>query len=142
VLVRFARPVGIPGADGEEAVLLQWSPVNPAESRLAYPDELPPSMYTLKRATPQSAMLRSEDPAGGGVAASLLVEFNPANVRRYAGRDLSREFVLMAPELLYNVNDTQFYTLDLDQTALPLPLEKGPTGPQPFADFHVIVVSP
>ena len=141
VLVRFARPVGI-GAGGEEAVLLQWSPVNPAESRLAYPDELPPSMYTLKRATPQSAMLLSEDPAGGGVAASLLVEFNPANVRRYAGRDLSREFVLMAPELLYNVNDTQFYTLDLAQTALPLPLEQGPTGPQPFADFHVIVVSP
>jgi len=142
VLVRFARPVGIPGVEGEEAVLLQWSPANPAESRLAYPDELPPSTYTLKRATPQSAMLLSKDPAGRGVAASLLVGFNPANVRRYAGRDLSREFVLMAPELLNNVNDTRFYTLDLDQTALPLPLEKGPTGPQPFADFHVIVVSP
>ena len=122
-------------------MLLQWSPVHPAESRLAFPEELPASKYTLKRATPQSVMLRAEDPFSGDVS-TLLVEFNPARVRPPYTGDLSTEFALLAPELLYNINDTQFYTLQLEQTALPLPLEQGPTGPQPFADFHVIVVSP
>jgi hypothetical protein len=136
VLVRFGRPVGIAG-DGEEAVLLEFSPTDPTQSRLAFPHDLPPARYTLTRATPQTALLRAEDPLGGEPS-SLLVEFAPAFVRAYAGRDLSGQFALLAPDLLYNVEDTRFYTLQLEQTALPLALEAGPTGPQSVADFHVI----
>ena len=140
VMLRFARPVGKRLEEGEEAVLVQWSPMNPAESRLAIPQELPAALYALKGATPQAATLLSEDGFGG--ASTLLVDLGSGTVRPPYPGDLSRNFVLLAPELLYNINDTQYYTLNLEQTALPLPLADGPTGPQPLADFHVIRVTP
>jgi hypothetical protein len=136
ILLRFARPVGLRPPEGQEAVLVQWSPVSAGESRLAFPEELPPALYELTWATPRAAMLRAADASGS--VSSLLVEFDPARARRYDARDLAIEFVLLAPELLYNVNDTRFYTLDLEQTALPRPLVDGPTGPAPVAAFHVL----
>jgi hypothetical protein len=140
VMLRFARPVGISAQEGEEAVLVQWSPMSAGESRLAIPQELPASLYTLKRATPQAAMLLSDDGFGG--SSTLLVELGPGTVRPPYPGDLSQNFALLAPEILYNIYDTQFYTLGLDKTALPLPLADGRTGPQPIADFHVIPIMP
>jgi hypothetical protein len=63
-----------------------------------------------------------------------------APCRPNSTRISAKDFTLLSPELLYNVNDTEFYTLALDKTALPLPLAPGPTGVQPVADFHVIVL--
>jgi len=80
-------------------------------------------------------MLSADDGFGG--ATTRLVEFSTATVRSYPS-DLSGQFALLVPELLYEVNETQFYTLDLEQTALPLPLAAGPTAPRPRADFHLI----
>jgi hypothetical protein len=140
ILLRFARPVGARPEEGEEALLVRWSPGSPAQSRLAYPDELAPALYALRSATPEAALLRADD--GSGNVASLLVEFEPARARTYPQRDLAEDFVLLAPELLYNVDDTRFYTLALEQTALPLPLADGPASPPSTSAFHVLTPAP
>jgi hypothetical protein len=131
VLILFGRPVGTSG--GEEGLLVRWSPAEPGRSALAYAEELPEGRYTQAFATPRATLLRNE-------GSSLVLDFERQRQVSYPGRDLTAEFVLLAPELLYNVASTHFHALDpeLRETPLPEALDGGPAVPGPTGAYHLI----
>lgn len=123
VATLFTRPAGPAG--GETGVLMLWSPEVPARSRRAASADLPPRYYSLRDATPEAALLTALDPASFD-AVTLLVDLDADTVRDLAADDLSAEYLLMGPGLLYSVTDTRFHSIDdLQPSALPLPLAAG-----------------
>ncbi|OGK81171.1 MAG: hypothetical protein A2050_05935 [Candidatus Rokubacteria bacterium GWA2_73_35] len=137
ILLRFGMSDGI--SAGEKARLVQWSPQDPTQTRQAFPWIEEAAVWSLQGATPRAAVLRKADFYEGN-ASSLVVDFQTQESQAYA-EDVTRSYVLLAPEFLYNVEDTRFHTLDtLAPTALPLPLAPAPAVPAPLAVYHLIVV--
>ena len=137
ILLRFGMSDGL--SAGEKARLVQWSPVDPTQTRLAFPEIQEAAVWSLQGATPRAAVLRKVD-FYTEEATSLVVDFQTAKGQAYA-EDVTRSYVLLAPEFLYNVEDTRFHTLDtLAPTALPLPLAPAPAVPAPLAAYHLIVL--
>jgi hypothetical protein len=138
VLLLFGTPVGVRD-EGEESLLVHWSPQVPADTRLAFPEALPAAHYTLQAATPRAALVRSLDPASGR-ASSLLFDLDRRSMTEFPDRDLAQQYVLLPPHYLYNIEDTQFHTSDatLARTPLPIPLAAGPAIPAPTASYHLI----
>jgi hypothetical protein len=136
VLVMFLRPTGVQ-LEQAEAVLARWVPE--AQSQLALSDELPArALYTLVGATSNAGLLTAvELPSFENV--TLLLNAATNTTRTLARADLSAQYVLLAPTLLYNVEDTHFHTLD-DLSESNLPLALAPADPvSPFdATFHVV----
>jgi hypothetical protein len=139
VLMLFGRPVGIAGPPDEEAMLVRWAPEAPGGSALAFAEELPPAPNRLHFATPRAALVgdaRLED----GTPASLLIDLTQNQVTSFRERDLAAEYVLLGPEFLLNLDDTQFHTPDLTltRTVLPVPLAPSAPTPAPDAAYHLI----
>jgi hypothetical protein len=134
-LLLFTRPVGVRD-EGEEGVLVRWSPEDPARTGLAYGRPLPPAEYRLEAATPEAALLAAVDPTARPF--SMLIDLVSGQSTTYPGRDLGAEYALLAPIHLYNIGDTHFHTNgpDLSETAIPPALAPGP--PAPAAAYGLI----
>ncbi len=136
VLVMFLRPTGVQ-PEKAEAVLARWVPEG--QSALAFPDELPArAFYALIGATSQAGLITAlELPSFESV--TLLVDSVTNTARTVARDDLSTQYVLLAPTLLYNVEDTHFHTLDdLGESNLPVALAPADSVSPFDATFHVV----
>jgi hypothetical protein len=132
VLLHFGRAVGIRA--GEQALLVRWSAAEPSQSRLLLPEPLPEDSYTLQSTTPQAAVLSAS-------SHTVLVDFDRQSVETFSDPDLSRQYVLLPPKLLYNIEDTRFHTIPaLRRTALPAPLVPAAPTPSPLGAYHLIRV--
>jgi hypothetical protein len=136
-IVLFGRPIGI--SLGEEGVLARWNPERTDRAGLAYEQELFPSSWKLLSATPGAAMLHEIDPFSGDTN-TWVVTFASPNANAFWGQDLSQDYVLLAPDFLYNVGDTRFHLLEdaLPATALPVALASAEPRPAPLAAYHLI----
>jgi hypothetical protein len=136
VLTLFTRPAGPTG--GEHGVLVRWAPEAPAMSRRAYAADLPPRYYSLVAATREAALLTALDPSSFD-SVTLFVDLGGGTVRDVASADLSAEYLLMGPGLLYSVDDTRFHVIEnLQPSPLPLPLAADdPTTPFDGA-YHLL----
>jgi hypothetical protein len=136
-IVLFGRPVGI--SLGEEGVLARWSPEHTERTGLAYDQELSPSSWKLLSATPGAALLHEIDPFSAD-SNTWVVTFASQNALPFYGQDLTQDYVLLAPDFLYNVVDTRFHLLEaaLPATALPVALASAEPRPAPLAAYHLI----
>jgi len=140
VLLLFGIPTGVIIGEGEEAKLVAWSSQVAENTRLAFPDELPRSNYTLLGATPRAALVRAQDTLGRFT--TFLFDLRKATSTLLASQDLGEQYVLLAPKFLYNIMDTKFHAprADLSPTFLPRSLAPGPAIPAPQAAYHLIRV--
>lgn len=134
VLALFTRPA--PATDGEEGVLVRWTPAG--ESRLALTAPLPPAFYALAGATTEAGLVTALDPATWE-ARTLLADLAADRLQPLGSGEVASAYVLLPPALLYGLEDTVFHaTDDLEPTRLPVPLAPGPGAEAGEAAYHLV----
>lgn len=123
-----------------QPIIVRWSPEAESRTQRAIAASLPASGFHLfKFATPQSALVEFEDLDLGALTAALM-DFSAGTIQFFPGKFLTRDYVLLDPKFLYNLNDTRFHTLDpsLQASVLPRQLADAPVIRPPSAAYHLI----
>ena len=131
--------------ESNTAPLIRWSADPPGTVARALSEDLPASgFYILAYATSSAALIEYED-LNVGWLSTWIADLDNKKLQTIQGTPpliISREYVLLDPKFLYNINDTRFHTLDalLRPTALPRLLASAPVIRPPTAAYHLIRV--
>lgn len=115
--------------------VLVW---DPAASRTTVLQSLPDGVHALGPATGSAVLLSTFSITTLDQASLLLPLENSFAPIVFPNEDLTRDFTLLHPRFLYNVEDFRFYRLHppLTRTALPAPLAA--VNANPSGDYHAI----